>query len=327
MKRILMTLLILLSLTACSLPGLGGSAEQNDVVIASGNTTERQIMAEMIANMVRHYEPDMNVDILTNLGSSILIQQAILRNDANISSVMYTGTSLTGELAQEATTDVEKAFWTVVEGYSEQFDMVWFPSYGFDNTYAFMVSKDFAQEHDLKTISDMEKMADDLRAGIDTGWIDRDGDGYEAFKELYGFDFGNVSPMEIGLVYNAIQSGDMDVVLGYSTDGRIDAYDLVVLEDDLQLFPPYDASPVVAKSLLEAHPELETIMLKLEEAVQPEDMQALNRKSDEMKIEPQVVALEYLEENNYFEDVNPEPLKSRDRFDEILKDLYKEGEQ
>ncbi|HZJ86624.1 MAG TPA: glycine betaine ABC transporter substrate-binding protein, partial [Erysipelothrix sp.] len=132
----------------------------------------------------------------------------------------------------------------------------------------------------------------------------------------------SINPMEIGLVYNAIQSGDMDVVLGYSTDGRIDAYDLVVLEDDLKLFPPYDASPVVAKSLLEAHPELETIVLKLEEGVSPSDMQSLNRKSDELKIEPQVVALEFLEDNDYFKNVHPEPLNTRNLYKEILKEEH-----
>ncbi len=320
MKKLYLTSLILLSLTACSLPGLGGSATQNDVVIASGNTTERQIMAEMIAQMITHYEPEIHVDILTNLGSSVLIQQALLRNDANISSVMYTGTSLTGELNQEATTNTKEAFERVVKGYSKEFEMVWLPSYGFDNTYAFMVSNTFAQDNNLKTISDLGSIANELRAGIDTGWLDRDGDGYEAFKELYEFDFGSINPMEIGLVYNAIQSGDMDVVLGYSTDGRIDAYDLVVLEDDLNLFPPYDASPVIAKSLLEAHPELEMILLKLEEGISPSDMQSLNRKSDEMKIEPQTVAIEYLEENNYFENIEPESLNQRDLYKDILKE-------
>lgn len=323
MKKIMITLLLLLSMTACTLPGLGGSAKSEDVIVASGNTTERQIMAEMVAQMIKHYEPEIQVDILTNLGSSVLIQQAMLRNDANISSVMYTGTSLTGELGLEATTDVEKAFWQVVKGYQENFEMVWYPSYGFDNTYAFMVSKAFASEHNLKTISDLKSIAPDLKAGIDTGWLDRDGDGYEAFKELYEFDFGVVSPMEISLVYNAIQSGDMDVVLGYSTDGRIDAYDLVVLEDDLRLFPPYDASLVISNSLLKAHPELEAVLLKLEGSITPTDMQALNRKSDEMKVEPQMVAKEFLEENNYFENKTQIPLELREGYDEILKEVQK----
>lgn len=69
-------------------------------------------------------------------------------------------------------------------------------------------------------------------------------------KEKYGFDFKRTRPMQIGLVYDALNTGKMDVVLGYTTDGRIASYDLVVLEDDLNFFPPYDASPLVTKSLI-----------------------------------------------------------------------------
>lgn len=318
MKRIILLLIILLSLSACSFPGLRSSSNKNDVTIASGNTTERQIMAEMISQMITHYDEDINVSILSNLGSSILVHQAMLRNDANISSVMYTGTSLTGELGLKATTDTEKAFWSVVDGFNQEFNLVWFPSYGFENTYAFMVAKEFAELNNLEKVSDLEKIADNLNVGIDTAWLDREGDGYEAFKEIYGFEFSNIAPMEISLVYKAIQTKDMDLVLGYSTDGRIDAYDLIVLEDDLNLFPPYDASLVASKELLEENPKLESILLKLENSIIPSDMQSLNRRSDEDKLEPRNVAKEFLEENNYFEGINRDPLKTRDKYKDIL---------
>ena len=143
MKKLLLTVMASMMLVGCSLPGLGGSARQNDIVIASGNTTERQILAEMIKQMINHHMEDVNVDILSNLGSTILISQAMQRNDANISAGMYTGTSLTGELNQPATTDPEEALSKVIEGYHQQFDMLWFPTYGFANTYAFMVTHDF----------------------------------------------------------------------------------------------------------------------------------------------------------------------------------------
>lgn len=74
-------------------------------------------------------------------------------------------------------------------------------------------------------------------AGVDTSWITRKGDGYEGFKEEYGFAFDSILPMQIGLVYDAVAAGKMDIVLGYSTDGRIGSYDLVMLEDDKRFFP------------------------------------------------------------------------------------------
>lgn len=319
MFKKIMTFVLLLSLSACTLPGLGGSALDNDVVIASGSTTERQIMAEIIAQMIEHYEPEIKVDVLSNLGSSVLIQQALLRKDANISAVMYSGTSLTGELNQAAETNPLKAYEKVVKGYDERFNLVWFPSFGFANTYAFMVSKPFAKKHGIKKVSDLKKVASDINAGIDTGWIDRDGDGYEAFKEVYGFEFQKVSPMDIGLVYSAIESGTMDVVLGYSTDGRIQAYDLLVLEDDYELFPAYDASPVISKALIQEYPQIESILLKLENKISLEIMQNLNRLSDEEKQEPYLSAQKFLEDHEYFEDVEVKPLITRDLYQNIMK--------
>ncbi|HRF51750.1 MAG TPA: glycine betaine ABC transporter substrate-binding protein, partial [Trichococcus flocculiformis] len=132
-----------------------------------------------------------------------------------------------------------------------------------------------------------------------------------AFKETYGFDFQRVYPMQVGLVYDALQADEMDIVLGYSTDGRIASYDLVVLEDDLQLFPPYDASPVATKEILEAYPELEAILLKLEDTLTDELMQAMNYEVDNDLVEAQTVAQTFLEENNYFEDKEVTPLKER----------------
>lgn len=149
----------------------------------------------------------------------------------------------------------------------------------------------------------------------------REGDGYEAFKEVYGFDFDQVLPMKIGLVYDAVASNQMDIVLGYSTDGRIQANDLVLLEDDLNLFPPYDGSPIVTMDLLQEHPELEEVFLRLEGSVPSEEMQELNRQSDEDKIEPRVIAKEYLEEHNYFEDAEITPLKEREEYKDIMKEL------
>ena len=82
-----------------------------------------------------------------------------------------------------------------------------------------------------------------------------------AIRDLkeYGIDFKTVRPMQIGLVYDALHSGNLDVAVGYSTDGRIAAYDLKVLKDDKH-FPPYDASPLATDQLLKEKPELKPII-------------------------------------------------------------------
>lgn len=322
-NKIILLLVLTFSLSGCTLPGLGANVSQNDIVIAGGSTSERQILAEISLQMVHHYLPEVRTDLINNLGSSLLILQTMTGGDTNISGTMYTGTSLTGELNHEPIKNPTLAFEKVVQGYYEKYDMIWLPSYGFENTYAFMVRKDFAKEFSLEKVSDLKEMAPNLKAGVDTGWIDRQGDGYEDFKEIYKFDFDRVYPMQIGLVYEAVAVNEMDVVLGYSSDGRIQANNLQILEDDLQLFPPYDASPVVTMSLLEEHPELIDVFLRLENTINSEEMQELNRISDEDKVEAQIIARDFLEKNDYFKAKKIEPLDDRPNYKEIMKDLNK----
>lgn len=320
-KILTLILIISILLTSCSLPGLKVSSNKNNIIIASGNTTERQILSEMVSQMIEHYTSETKPELINNLGSTMLVVQALKREDANISGANYTGTSLTGELELEPTTNRDEALENVIKGYNDKFNMVWFPSYGFENTYAFMMSKEKAEKLNIKKVSDLEEYKDDFKIGIDTAWYDREQDGYEAFINTYGFEFENIMPMEIGLVYGAINNESMDVALGYSTDGRIDAYDLIILEDDLNLFPPYDASPVVTKKILKKHPEIETVLLKLEGEISSNTMQKLNRISDEEKIEPIVVAKRFLVENNYFEDKQVIPLREREIYKDIMKDI------
>lgn len=303
-KTAVVSILAALILSACSLPGLGGSADSG-ISIVSGSTTERQIMGHIVAGMVEHYT-DYPTNIIPNLGSSTMNHQAMITGDANVSAVNYTGTSLTGELGMEAETDPELALETVIDEFDNQFDMTWYtPGYGFENTYAFMVRREDAEEYDLEKVSDLEALADDVKVGVDNTWINREGDGYPAFQEVYGFDFPNLYPMTIGLVYSAVSSGEVDVVLGYSTDGRIISEDLVVLEDDKRLFPPYDGAAVATNEARAEYPELDGIFKKLANQISNETMQELNFTSDQYLLEPKVVAERWLEENNYFEDAEP----------------------
>ncbi|QUR95185.1 osmoprotectant ABC transporter substrate-binding protein [Macrococcoides canis] len=294
MKKLLILISCLILLSACS------SSNNNETVkIASVYTTESQILAHMIKILVEK-ETDHPVELINNLGSGTVVHQAMIRGDANISSARYTGTDLTGPLGKDPITDPEKARSVVVKGFQDQFDQHYFDSYGFENTYAFMVTKATAKKYNLKTVSDMKKVAQNLRAGVDSSWMKRKGDGFEAFKKTYGFDFKDTKPMQIGLVYEAVNAGKMDVVLGYTTDGRIQSYDLVVLKDDMQFFPPYDANPVATNELLKNDPEIKKILESMKGQISTEQMQKLNYEVDNNLKEPAVVAEEYLKTHNYF---------------------------
>lgn len=302
-KKLISILGIGILLTGCALPGLGGSVTGEGISITGGTSTEMDMMGYMIEGMVEHYI-DIDANVVTNLSSG-MNHQAFMTGDANISGVRYTGTSLTGELDQEATTDPEEAERIVVEQFKEKFDHIWYPSYGFSNTYAFMVRAETAEEYGLETVSDLEEYKDEFSVGVDTSWMTREGDGYNAFIEKYGFEFDDLFPMSLGLLYTALSSEEIDVGLGYSTDGQIPAQNLVLLEDDQRLFPPYDASPLAKAEIVEEYPELEGIFKKLEGQIDEEEMQNLNYISENYLLEPRTVAFDWLEEHNYFEDVEP----------------------
>lgn len=300
LKKIFLTLAGVLMLSACSFPGLASNTDEDTIAVTGGITTESQILGSMVAGMIEHYT-DKQTTIINNLGTTNINHQAMLNGDADVSSTRYTGTDIASTLLLEPVMDPDQAMEVVQKEFKERYNQVWFPSYGFDNTYVFLVRKDTAEEYGLEKVSDLEPIADELVVGADRAWMTREGDGYDGFTQAYGFEFSSILPMQIGLVYDAVDAHRMDVVLGYSTDGRIASYDLVMLEDDRQFFPPYDASPIVNQELLDEVPELYDAIDRLSGKIDTETMQRLNYESDNDLVEPSIVAERFLEENNYFE--------------------------
>ncbi|AXF55648.1 osmoprotectant ABC transporter substrate-binding protein [Salicibibacter kimchii] len=288
-------------ISGCSLPGISAGSGDDTVTIVTTDTSESQIIGHMLRLMIER-QTDANVDMVNNIATSVVAHQAMLDGDVNVSATRYTGTDMAAILNEDPTDlDPDDGINYMMDEYEERFDQTWFPSYGFENNYAFAVREDLAEEEDLETVSDLEAIADTADVGVDTNWLSREGDGYPAFQDHYGLEFENINPMQIGLVYDALASGNMDVVLAYTSDGRIDAYDLQLLEDDQQFFPPYDTSAVANTDMLEANPGVEEAILQLEGEISTEQMQVLNYEADAELREPATVAEDFLEENNYFE--------------------------
>ncbi|WP_047999587.1 osmoprotectant ABC transporter substrate-binding protein [Lactiplantibacillus herbarum] len=287
-------------LAGCGFPGLSGTSSDT-IRIASQNTTEQQIMAYMIQDMIQHYSK-LNTTIINNLGSGTVSFNALKNDQADISAIRYTGTDLTTILGEKVDRNNVKATdKKVADQFNKKYKMTYFPSYGFADTYAFMVTQKTADKYHLKTVSDLKKVSSKLTVGLDQMWLERKGDGYDAFQKLYGYQFGKTYPMQIGLVYDALESGKMDAILGYSTDGRIGSYDLKILKDDKNFFPTYNASAVASNKVLKQHPELKSILNRLNGKISLKTMQGLNYQVDNNLVEPEVVAKQFLEKHNYFE--------------------------
>ncbi|WP_323704516.1 osmoprotectant ABC transporter substrate-binding protein [Mammaliicoccus sp. Dog046] len=306
-KLLLPIMALSIILSGCSLPFLGGSGSKDAIKIGMQYTSESQIMGHMNKLMIEHeakkeHIDENNIQLINNLGSSTVTFNAQNNGDVNISSARYTGTDLTGTLNKKPVSDPKEAMRIVKQSFDKDYHQKWYGSYGFENTYAMMVTKETVKKYHLKKVSDLKKVSSKLEAGVDSSWMKRPGDGYPAFKKKYGFDFKTTRPMQIGLVYDALKNGKMDVVLGYTTDGRIASYDLVVLEDDLNFFPPYDASPLVTKSLIKEKPYVDKAMKKLEGKISTKEMQKLNYEADNNLKEPAVIAEAFLKKHNYFDD-------------------------
>lgn len=304
-KYIAVFVLCLTVLSGCSLPGLKNSNSDDDVRITSLGTSESQIISHMLRILIEHDTNNkIQPTLINNLGSSVIQHNAITSDQANMSGTRYTGTDLTGALGEDPIKDPNKAMKATQKGFKDKYHQTFFNSYGFANTYALMVTKETAKKYHLETVSDLKKHANKLRVGMDSSWESRKGDGYSGFKKEYDIDFKTVRPMQIGLVYDALHSGNLDVAVGYSTDGRIAAYDLKVLKDDKHFFPPYDASPLATDQLLKEKPELKPIIKKLEGKISTEQMQELNYQADGKGKEPATVAEDFLKKHNYFDDEN-----------------------
>lgn len=163
------------------------------------------------------------------------------------------------------------------EEYEENFNMTWVGLYGFNNTFAVAVRKDMADEYQLKTISDLADVSDQLVFGGNPDYIERE-DGLNLLKETYGLNFKEVRDIDIGLKYQAMENGEIDVTNGFTTDAQLGRDDVVVLEDDKHLQANYFCSTVVRKDSLEKYPGLEDALMKMDGILTDKEMAGLNYK-------------------------------------------------
>ncbi|WP_240420539.1 glycine betaine ABC transporter substrate-binding protein [Paenibacillus periandrae] len=298
-KGILLTvsvaLLGSLVLSACSDQGASSGKEgaaSASINIGTQTYTEPKILAEMYKALIEQ-NTKVKVKIVPDLAASPIVIQSMKNNDIQMAT-LYTGEIFNGYFDIQDTKDRKEVLKQAQEGFDKTFGFKWFEPYGFENTYAFTVRKELADQHKLSTVSDLKELAQTMKLGVDTTWLERDNDGYRAFTKFYGFAFGERFPMEISLVYQAVADKKVDVVLAYTTDPGIKQYNLQALKDDKQFFPPYDASPVVRKDTLQQLPELNDVIASLAGKIDAEAMTALNYEVDVNKRSPQEVAAQFL---------------------------------
>lgn len=288
------TIAALAASAALSILGIS-SASAQEIVIGGKNFTEQLTLAEITAQLLE----SKGYDVKKNVGMGTTIVRSALENGQVDLYWEYTGTSL---IVFNKVTDKltpEETYQRVKELDAEK-GLVWLAPSTANNTYAVAIRKDNPKTEGMETIADL---AAAYNAGADiimatTAEFPKRQDGLLGLQEVYGFkvDRANLKPMDLGLAYNALANGDVDIVVVQATDGQIAAMDLQLLKDEENFFPNYALVPVVRQDTLEEHPELKEILESLSVRLDDATMQRLNGSVDVDKRAIEEVAADYLKE-------------------------------
>jgi osmoprotectant transport system permease protein len=264
----------------------------NDVIrIASKNFSEQFILSEIMAQLIEA-KTNLKVQRKLNLGTTDIVHQAMLRGEVDLYPE-YTGTAYLTVLHFQLNHSATDFFKIVKTSYDKKFNLAWLPPFGFNNANALLVTKAFADQNQLRTISDLSRLTNPVTIGAPPEFIKRE-DGYRGLLKTYGLHFSRVIQMDPALLYQSIVNNDVRVIAGFTTDGQIPAYQLTALTDDRQFYPPYQAAPVIRKAMLQQHPELQPILAMLAGRMTDEVMQALNARATIQHQSPQQIAHDFL---------------------------------
>jgi osmoprotectant transport system permease protein len=267
---------------------LGPQAEP--VRIGAKPFTEQYVLAELLAAAIER-ETGRPVVTLQNLGSTVLFDA--LANGELDAYVDYSGTLWATVLGRngppppraEVLADVTRAL-------EAERGVRVVAALGFENTYALAMTRERADALGVKSIGDLAEHAPGLEIGGDYEWFQRAE--WRALAATYGLAFRATRAMDPTLMYAAVAQGDVDVIAAYSTDGRIAAYDLAVLEDERGALPPYDAVVLASPALAERAPDAVAALAELAGALDGAAMRRLNLAVDRDGRPPREAARAFL---------------------------------
>ncbi|MGE7694067.1 osmoprotectant update ABC transporter permease/substrate-binding subunit OpuFB [Lysinibacillus sp. NPDC094177] len=266
--------------------------EKEEIVIAGKLGSEPEILINMYKLLIEN-ETDLKVQLKPGLGKTSFVFNALKSGSIDIYPE-FTGTAISEFLKEEAINNKQEDVYNQAkDGMMNKFGMVMLSPMKYNNTYALAVSKQIADTYHLQTISDIKPIQETIKAGFTLEFNDRE-DGYLGIQKRYGITLSNITTMEPKLRYQAIESGNIDLLDAYSTDSEIRQYNLHVLADDQQLFPPYQGAPLLRKETLDKYPEIETALNKLANQITDDEMREMNYQVNVEGKNIEEVAREYL---------------------------------
>lgn len=300
-----LAVLVVLALMLGTVASIAAQETKPTVTVGSKEFTEQLIVGQMLALLLE--DAGYPVERQLGLAGTAVVHQALVNGEID-TYVEYTGTGLlaildmslpTGTPAASAAATpiagVDAVYNTVKDAYAEQFNVVWLDPLGFNNTYTLALTKERAAELGVETISDLIPVSGELTFGGTQEFLTRP-DGLPGLMDAYeGLKFADAQGFDPGLVYQAVDSGDVDVISAFATDGRIPALGLVTLDDDMGFFPPYYAAPLVRQDLLDEDPAVADVLNSMAGLLDDETMAGLNAQVDVDGEEPEDVARGFLQ--------------------------------
>jgi osmoprotectant transport system substrate-binding protein len=267
------------------------------VAMGSKDFTEAILVAEIYAQLLEN--AGFTVDRKLNLGGTPVAHQALVNGDIDLYPE-YTSTGLQEVLqATELPKDPQEILATVKQGYEEQFKLTWLEPSPFNDSNTFATTQAIAEQYGLETFSDLVAKAPELRLGGPAEFPERQDT--KGLEEVYGPFIGNFKEFkQLGtgsLRYDALQNGEVDVIVAFGTDGRIKGDNLVVLQDDKSFYPIYNIAPVIRQDTLQEFPQIAEVLAQVAPKLTDEVMSGLNYAVDGPdKREPPEVAREFLQQ-------------------------------
>jgi osmoprotectant transport system substrate-binding protein len=279
-------------IVACLTLLVTGCSRQPRVVVGSKNFTEQIILGEILAQQVER-RAGLRVERKFNLGGTLLAHEALVSGALDLYPE-YTGTALTTILKQTPFPDSGVVFRQVKAAYHDRWRLAWLPPLGFTNTFAITVRGETAGAERLKTISDAARSERPWRLGAGYEFLQRP-DGLSGLLRAYGLRIQD-SPvtMDLGLLYQALEHDQVNMIAANSTDGLLSVLGARVLIDDRKYFPPYECATVVREDALAAHPGLRAALEELSGQISEPAMRRLNYEVDGKHRSALEVAAEYL---------------------------------
>lgn len=262
---------------------------ERPIRIGAKTFTEQYVLAALIKQQIEA-DTSLRGEVRASLGSTVAFD-ALVAGDIDV-YVDYTGTIWSTVLHRDGQPDRAAVFAEVSTALQTQYDITVVASLGFENTYALAMRTDRAAAAGIRRISDLASRAGDWSIGGDYEFFARPE--WRAVRQAYGLSFRTERSMDAALMYTALVNGDVDVISAFSTDGRIAAYDLTVLEDERGAIPPYDAIILVNGDLARRHPELPRALRALEGSITADAMRSMNAEVDQGGSSPGDVAKGHL---------------------------------